>query len=374
MSIETTFRNIAQIIERESKTSTYKFALLRSTIDVIAENSPFIQVIGDRVYMPVGALVEKWIFYYYAIFRDGIQSTQIHGKSVRLAFEKEFQPIVNFYEEDDRLGISRFYIDLHHDEIPFQIDAAFIKLVKKVRDTMKKHPMYYLGSSVTGEPHGIFRKEAGTSRLKADRLNFQWLLEANGTFSIPLEYYQAFRTLGSFISGQDSIVTKWASFSVNTKAVDLSHEKMLATMLSSPVTERDVQLSKRLYKELLAKRGDVYCVWSGTKVKSYDVDHVLPFAVWRNNDLWNLMPAKSSVNGKKSDKIPEPEFLETRKAFIFEYWNELQRSEGSRFEREIRTALLGPQDFSLEAAFNRLKENCHYLITTRGFEPWSYTA
>jgi hypothetical protein len=36
------FSNINKIIERDSKASTYKFALLRGVIDIILENSPYI--------------------------------------------------------------------------------------------------------------------------------------------------------------------------------------------------------------------------------------------------------------------------------------------------------------------------------------------
>ena len=36
------FSNIGKIIERDSKSTTYKFALLRGTIDIIQENSPYI--------------------------------------------------------------------------------------------------------------------------------------------------------------------------------------------------------------------------------------------------------------------------------------------------------------------------------------------
>ena len=42
------FINISKIIERDKKTSTYKFALLRGTIEIIQDNSPFI-IIKDEV-------------------------------------------------------------------------------------------------------------------------------------------------------------------------------------------------------------------------------------------------------------------------------------------------------------------------------------
>ncbi len=59
------YYNICKIIERDSKSSTYKFALLRGVIDIILDNSPFIVFTRDRVSFPTGLLIEKWMAYYY---------------------------------------------------------------------------------------------------------------------------------------------------------------------------------------------------------------------------------------------------------------------------------------------------------------------
>jgi hypothetical protein len=44
MDITATFLNINKIIERESKSSTYKFALLRGVIDMVQENPKNVDV------------------------------------------------------------------------------------------------------------------------------------------------------------------------------------------------------------------------------------------------------------------------------------------------------------------------------------------
>ncbi len=46
------FRNINTIIDHDSKSTTYKLALLRGVIDVIKDNSPYINVYGNRVTIP----------------------------------------------------------------------------------------------------------------------------------------------------------------------------------------------------------------------------------------------------------------------------------------------------------------------------------
>ena len=75
---EDIFRNISKIIERDSKVTTYKFALLRGLIDIIQENSPYISFSGGRAHFPTGLLIEKWILYYYPILESPNAIPQMH--------------------------------------------------------------------------------------------------------------------------------------------------------------------------------------------------------------------------------------------------------------------------------------------------------
>ena len=90
------FQNISKIIERDSKTTTYKFALLRGVIDIIQDNSPFITISKDRVHFPTGLLIEKWMLYYYPILECSTNIPQINGES-NLAFGVQFKKIITEY-------------------------------------------------------------------------------------------------------------------------------------------------------------------------------------------------------------------------------------------------------------------------------------
>lgn len=68
---------IQKIIQQESKTSTYKFALLRAVIDLISAQSPFIETEGKVVKIPVALISDKWLFYYWDLI--GTSYTQING-------------------------------------------------------------------------------------------------------------------------------------------------------------------------------------------------------------------------------------------------------------------------------------------------------
>lgn len=364
----TVFNNISKIIERDSKSTTYKFALLRGVIDIIQENSPYISFSEKRVQMPTGLLIEKWLMYYYPILQSQTIIPQINGET-NLAFSNQLSRLIVAYES--RGGFSAFYNDLNNKGIPKDLQSDFFELSKKLRDTITKMPMKYIGRSISNDFYSIFNYE--NQRIKRhSEIDIETLINDFGTFSIPYQYYEAFKILGSFINGQDSILFKWAEFSVNASGYNLSVNKVLNEVLKSPITSRDIKESKKLYKEILQKEGNVYCVWTGRKILNYDIDHLIPFSVWKNNDLWNLLPSDSKINNQKRDKIPTPEIIERQKNLILDYWGILFENQSKRFQKEIQVALLGNHSFDSwkNMGISQLQNSCNYLIENRGFEGW----
>ena len=364
------FLGISKIIERDSKSTTYKFALLRGIIDIIQDNSPYITISDGKAVFPVGLLIEKWLIYYYPIFESKELIPQINGND-QLAFYIQFQKIINFYRTNN--GLSGFYNDLRNKGIPQEIQTDFIELSKKLKITILKMPMKFIGRSISKEFYPIFKIEDPGKRSHSGPVDTNYLINCYGKFSIPVEYYDAFKILGSFLSGQDSILLKWAEFSVNASGNKLSTERVLNDILKYPVTDRDVKLSKELYKSILCRSGEVECVWTGNKLDKYDIDHVIPFSIWKNNDLWNLFPSDKVTNNRKSDKIPSPDLLQKRKDLIIHYWEIISEYQEERFFKELKISLLGNYNITdwKNKAFDKIKENCRYLINTRGYEEWA---
>jgi len=363
------FQNISKIIERDSKTTTYKFALLRGVIDIIQDNSPFIAISKDRVHFPTGLLIEKWMMYYYPILECSTNIPQINGEA-NLAFRIQLEKIISEYKTVG--GFSAFYNDLKNKGIPKYLQADFFALAKKIKATITLMPMKYIGRSISNDYYSIFQFESAKAKGNTSEIDLEFLINTSGSFSIPFEYYEAFKILGSFISGQDSILFKWAEFSVNASRQNLSIEKVVSEVLKSPITERDVAESKLIYKTILKKEGKVFCVWTGKEITSYDVDHMIPFSVWKNNDLWNLLPSQSITNNQKRDKIPSIDLIENRKDLILHYWELINENQSQRFQKEIRVALLGNNSTNSwqKAAIKQLQSTCNYLIDNRGYQQW----
>jgi len=368
-------KNINQIIERDSKDTTYKFALLRATIEVIQEKSPYQEFKDNRVILPTGLLILKWLEYYYPIIEKELpQRNGDNLDSFTLSFRSLFKEVTNFYKL--RGGLSVFYSDLVRGNLPDDIEDTVFQLCKKLRDTIKDQPMRYIGKSVNNTEYSIYKREKTTIQLRQpDKMDVNFLIENFTRFSIPRDYFNVMELMGSFITGMHSILINWAEFTVD-KDRSLSMNKVLETMLKSPQEARNVLLSEKIFKKLKMENGTLECVWTGSQITNdLNIDHVLPFSVWRNNDLWNLLPAKENVNNSKRDKIPSLELLDKRKDRIISYWQVIQEIEQAGFVKEMNVNLITRQDFNQHnwenLAFDSLKEKSQYLIETRGFEAFN---
>jgi hypothetical protein len=141
-----TFINISKIIERDSKSTTYKYALLRGTIEIIQDNSPFIEIKGNVVEIPLGLLIEKWMIYYYPILDSDVLIPQINGENLKIAFQRKFLPIINYYNKFG--GLSSFYNDIRRKGISKEVNVEFYELVKELKTNIVKNPMRFIGNSI----------------------------------------------------------------------------------------------------------------------------------------------------------------------------------------------------------------------------------
>ncbi|MEX2485790.1 MAG: HNH endonuclease domain-containing protein [Brumimicrobium sp.] len=369
-------KNINQIIERDSKDTTYKFALLRATIEVIQQKSPHAIIRKDRVSIPVGLLVLKWLEYYYPIIEAKLpQKNGDNLDSNTLSFRAQFEEVTDYYR--DKGGYDVFYKEFMKCSYPDQMNEIMYTLCKKIRDTITKQPMRYIGRSISDDFYSIFKKEDGGPTLrKPKKLNVTFMIERFGRFSIPVDYFNVFEYLGSFITGTHSILINWAQFTVDKGDRSLTLQNVLPKILQSPLSERDTRITNSIFSKYISERGNLICVWSGKSIQDdLNIDHVLPFSVWRNNDLWNLLPANAKTNSDKNDRIPGVKILEKSKDRIVGYWQYIRENEPEIFDKELNISLIPNgitnQENWENLTFNALKQKSQYLIETRGFEEFN---
>ena len=374
------FKQINAIIERDSKDATYKFALLRGAIEISQEYDHLKLESGNRILFPLGLLIEKWILYYFPLIASREFIPQKNGEKrlsqYHISFRDSLKRVTDFYDEHG--GFSVFYNDYTNGTIPPDITPAVRDLIMDLKRTITTMPMKHLGRSVYRRDYSIFEDEKDSKRIRSNSpINREILIDNLGHFSLPKELFAVFQYLGSFISGEDSLLYQWAEFTSNASKGAIRAEFVIEKLRTYPQTDRDVQDARTLYDSIFRENGSLECVWSGQTIKSSQslhIDHVIPFTVWRNNDLWNLLPALSVTNAKKRDRIPSSAFIEKRRETISRYWDLLEGEYSQRFRREMTISLLGKADTSADwhdRAIQRLMEKCEYLINVRGFEGWS---
>jgi hypothetical protein len=380
LGINESFRRISTIIERDSKYTTYKFALLRAVIEISQEYKHLKREEENRVVFPTGLIVEKWLLYYYPLIESTKFIPQQNGekkeKTRQISFRKKFEEITSFYR--DKGGFSAFWSDYQSQTVPQQIEKTLTTLVKNLYNTITEMPMRYIGGSISNREYSIFKFSRNTAKFSLKgQLNSQLLIDSFGSFSFEKHFFNVFQYLGSFISGEDSLLYKWAKFSVraDTKG-ELTVEGALKKLGTMPETERLTRRASTAYKGLFSQQKFLKCTWSGKLVKDFrsmHIDHIIPFAVWKNNDLWNLIPVRGSVNLEKKDRVPLPEFIEQKREDIMFYWDVLRSRYRQQFDRQLFVSVTGEKPVEedwKEVGLEGLKEKCDYLINTRGIEGW----
>jgi len=212
----------------------------------------------------------------------------------------------------------------------------------------------------------------GSVKLPKDEAyNSSFVVNSFEYFSISEQHYDIFRYLGQTLYGTSTIMAKWKKKTVSLNA-DQEITKDIIDKLSSDTLEiRETASIRKILKQ------DKECIWSGKELKdkNYDVDHVLPFSVWFNNDLWNMLPTDRALNQhKKRDKIPTRKLIEKRADVIMHYWDDYQEAMPLLFKSQLEVSLVGVDiaaDKILNTAIESLCQKSDYLILDRGHKAFS---
>ncbi|MDH7510117.1 MAG: HNH endonuclease domain-containing protein [Methanolinea sp.] len=379
------YRTLNTIIERDKAVTSFKYALLRGTIEICQQHAHLAEPGNGRIWYPLGLLIEKWILYYYPLFEHAQFIPQLNGERPRnqsakkVLFRKELTEIAEWYR--DKGGFSAFYMEYRRGMIPVDLEDTFRKLIQKVRVAIIDGPIQHLGYSQHGVLNSVFDWDHSRLSIPRGPVTPDRLVMHAGKFSIPADLASLFQYFGSFITGEGTLVSKWADFTVTAARAQghsLSREQVLDLLTRTPDTGRQVQEASRFYHQLLADVGQIACVWSDQAITSHrnlHIDHVLPFSLWKNNDFWNLMPTHEKVNMNKKDMIPSPSLLERREDIIRHYWQLYYESYKETFSREIVSTLTGipakNEEDLMDTAFRNLVEKCSYLIDVRGYPAWN---
>ncbi|MCD8340019.1 MAG: hypothetical protein LUC43_07470 [Burkholderiales bacterium] len=93
--------------------------------------------------------------------------------------------------------------------------------------------------------------------------------------------------------------------------------------LQKPMERLPMDDQKKYWNSLIKSGLEVRCIYTDKilGVGDFDLDHFIPWSFVSHNLLWNLIPADSSINSSKSNKLPDlkdylPSFARTQQSAI----------------------------------------------------------
>lgn len=324
------FPLIRNIVINDTKSSTYKIALLRTLLR-IAEGHPgaVLEQDDEYVVLPMGLVSLYWLKLYKPLL-DGFNMQQSSNNSKGLGFVKEtgWHGLASYTSND-------FYLGAQYDALA----PTLYQTLKDISSIIKQMPAKY--TTLPNSSQAVFHVELHrTNKPKEGLILNSDFLSSLGKFYVPRAIWDSLTRFSVWI--EPALVNEWASlmatFGLN-KERNFSKIDYLSALAWDDPQRTTSRIRKRV--EQLMVQEQVACCWSGTSLKenNYAIDHAFPFARWPNNDLWNLLPTKTTINANKSDKLPTSGKLNNSREFITAWWQQGWQNNSEEFFTQANFAL-----------------------------------
>ena len=329
---------LRHIILNDSKSSTYKLALLRVMCRIAASTAGAARHYDDdHVSIPLGLVALYWIRLFKPLVEADLPQTPTHRGDQGLGFVGQgFRSLHHVSHLDLRVGVRFSGI----------VAKGLHQALKEAAKTITNMPAHYMTY-----PNGsqILRVTRTPRLLTSPEI---WVdlayLMSFGQMLIPKHLWIALLRFDVWI--EPVVIAEWVRLMKGYAAGQGRYlgpaEIAVAMNWSDP--NRDVTAARERAIELLSSK-NLFCVWTGKQLteQSLNIDHCFPWSVWPCDDLWNLMPSDWQVNQRqKRDRLPSAEVFQVAQERVQNWWNEAYLQAKNplmplRFTNEARASLPG---------------------------------
>jgi len=340
---------VRHIIVNDSKSATYKLALLRTLLRIAdAHPGAVLDRTDGKIAIPLGLVGLYWIRQFKRLIDIG-DIQQNSNPNLGLGFVKP-----NGWRKLKHLGAD----DLSVGSLFTGEDAIVLQeTLKDTLDTIIQNPIKF--TYIGNKDNRIFGVARKTKRKQSSLLLDSAFLASYGELVLDESLWDCFRLYHSWI--EPLVVNQWIremqSYSRNVErniSLETYHDCLI--WIDKDHDTREV----RKKVDVLRQCGtEIHSVWSGKKLRNqYHVDHCLPFAYWPNNDRWNLLPTTTNENQEKKDRLPTSKRLHDSRELILDWWQTAWQSdqEQTRFFDEAVLSLpnLPPQCRNFDDVFDAM--------------------
>jgi hypothetical protein len=322
---------IATILRHDSKVTSYKIALLRSINDVVT-TFPDLRTYQQDVAVPLRLLAEFWVAYYWG-FVDAhapIMQGQQAQRDGTIRNDMSFRPALSQFRqlwEQHIGGLSNpadGFVVIHEMRSPRRsatyppvLQSAFQQAIRAIISTLKQ-PIQYAGPG----HWSVFAKPASYATLRDRTVAVPGTEPQDLCVVISAELWQTFQAMSLWIEAL--CIHEWSLFTERMAAQSCPRGDAYTLLTARPDNRRPLTWESNQVDILLLEGETFICPWTTKRIVqgvAYDLDHLLPLAVYPINELWNLVPADPSFNRHiKRDRLPSAERLfAARSALQWDY-------------------------------------------------------
>nr|WP_082008584.1 class I SAM-dependent methyltransferase [Photobacterium gaetbulicola] len=347
---------IRHIIVNDSKSATYKLALLRTLLRIAdAHPGAVLDRTDGKVALPQGLVALYWVRQFKRLIDikiDGIQGIQQNSNTSKgLGFVKEDGWHKLRHLSADDLAVGALFTGDDAKALQKTLSASLA--------TIKSGPVKFIYQGPKN--NHLFEMVAPTQKRKSLTSLFidSEFLASFGTFLLDESLWDCLRLYSSWI--EPLVVNQWVTEMKrfeNNRLRNINLQTYYDCLIWVDKDHDTREVRKKV--DALRQCGtEIQSVWSGTKLREqYHVDHCLPFAYWPNNDRWNLLPATTTENLNKKDRVPKSKRLTSSKDRIIDWWQAAWQTEQeqTRFFDEAVLSLpnLPPQCRNFEDVFEAM--------------------
>jgi len=186
--------------------------------------------------------------------------------------------------------------------------TAYQRAIQKIIQAIRQ-PIQYAGP---GE-WSVFDKPARYQQFQDRCIALPETKSSDYCLIINQELWSGFQEISLYIEAL--CIHEWSLFTERKNIDQEYHRGMIYRLLTArPDNRRPLDWERNLVDILLMEAYEFSCPWTGKKIKqgvSYDLDHIIPLAVYPTNEIWNLVPSDPYFNShRKRDRLPSSQKLQ----------------------------------------------------------------
>lgn len=289
---------LSHLLQSESKTNTYKFALVRALGDLALKHQG-LAVQAAFVAVPLRSVAELWMSYYWAFcdpqkpvlqgpnqVRDGTERQDISFRH-SLTELRTLAEQLGLLKADPAAGHQvHALLEVGSGQLKPGLTTLYQKALKDIQQAIRK-PVEYAG---VGKPHSLFPRPAKLRDLgEGDAL--PEVHPAEVCIAVPAEVWKELQARSRLFELR--ALMEWSRFIGDLRQEPCDQGEAFRLLTSTPVEPVSDLWEHDQLQRLIQLKHLSECPWSTEPLiqTDFDVDHVIPISILPINEWWNLLPA-----------------------------------------------------------------------------------